>query len=123
MIISPIPRGLTEQLKIIPLSLVFLNSNQYVEEVNLRASLLVIYSVTAYLLVSSNLNITALPFLLRALAIATLSLFPAMAICMVWVIRYKIELDFLHNISKVITLSTVLLLLPPSLVPLMWSTP
>ena len=113
MIISPIPRGLTEQLKIIPLSLVFLNSNQYVEEGNLRASLLVIYSVTAYLLVSSNLNITALPFLLRALAIATLSLLPAMVICMVWVVRYKIELDFLHNISKVITLSTVLLLLPP----------
>lgn len=113
MIISPIPRGLVEQLKVIPLSLVFLTDQEYSQGVNLRASLLVVYSITAYLLISSNLNITALPFLLRALIISTLSLLPAVGICVLWVTFYRVELDFLHNISKVVIFSTILLLLPP----------
>ncbi|EFO65561.1 Hypothetical protein GLP15_1810 [Giardia lamblia P15] len=113
MIISPIPRGLTEQLKMIPLSLIFLGSKEYADRINLRASLLVVYSATAYLLVSSNLNINVLPFFLRALVVSTLSLFPAAVVCILWVVRYHVELDFLHNVSQIIILSTTLLLLPP----------
>lgn len=113
MIISPIPRGLTEQLKVIPLSVIFLGSKEYANGVNLRASLLFVYSATAYLLVSSNLNINALPFFLRALVVSTLSLFPAAVVCTLWVVRYHVELDFLHSISQIVILSTALLLLPP----------
>lgn len=113
MISSPIPRGLVEQLKIIPLSLIILNGQEYAQGVNLRASLLIVYSVTGYLLVSSNLNTMTLPFFLRALIISTLSLLPAVVICIFWVAFYRAGLDFPHNISKIVIFSTILLLLPP----------